>query len=91
MPIPLTGSLYAPGKLKHPGTVLVDVGTGYFVEKTHAQSVAYAEKRQEMLRRNNATAEDTLAKKKESLQVTVSLIQSRVAQMQQGTVGGARG
>lgn len=31
--IPLTGSLYVPGRIADPENVLVDIGTGYFVEK----------------------------------------------------------
>ena len=31
--VPLTSSLYVPGKLKNAGKVLVDVGTGYYIEK----------------------------------------------------------
>ena len=31
--VPLTSSLYVPGTLKNPGRVLVDIGTGYFVEQ----------------------------------------------------------
>lgn len=31
--IPLTSSLYVPGRIKDTQNVLVDVGTGYFVEK----------------------------------------------------------
>ncbi|CAD6921339.1 unnamed protein product [Tilletia laevis] len=31
--VPLTASLYVPGKLADVGHVLVDVGTGYYVEK----------------------------------------------------------
>ena len=32
MLVPLTASLYVPGKLDDADKVLVDVGTGYFVE-----------------------------------------------------------
>ena len=32
MLVPLTQSLYAPGKLGDTGKVLIDIGTGYFVE-----------------------------------------------------------
>lgn len=32
--IPMTSSLYVPGTLAHNQRVLVDVGTGYFIEKT---------------------------------------------------------
>ena len=31
--VPLTSSLYVSGKLKNAGKVLVDVGTGYYIEK----------------------------------------------------------
>lgn len=33
--VPLTNSLYVPGKLSDVEHVLVDVGTGYFVKKVH--------------------------------------------------------
>lgn len=33
--VPLTSSLYVPGTLKNAGKVLVDVGTGYYIEKVH--------------------------------------------------------
>jgi prefoldin alpha subunit len=32
--IPLTSSLYAPGKILNPKKVIVELGTGYFIEKT---------------------------------------------------------
>jgi prefoldin alpha subunit len=32
--IPLTSSLYAPGKIQNPKKVIVELGTGYFIEKT---------------------------------------------------------
>ena len=31
--VPLTNSLYVPGRLSNPDTVIVDVGTGYYVKK----------------------------------------------------------
>jgi len=31
--LPLTASLYVPGKLSDPEKVIVDIGTGYYVEK----------------------------------------------------------
>lgn len=37
MLVPLTPSLYVPGKLKNVGSVLVDVGTGYFIEKVRVR------------------------------------------------------
>lgn len=34
--IPLTSSLYVPGRIKDTENVLVDIGTGYFVEKVRS-------------------------------------------------------
>lgn len=31
--VPLTNSLYVPGRLSNPDSVIVDVGTGYYVKK----------------------------------------------------------
>jgi prefoldin alpha subunit len=36
--VPLTASLYVPGKLEDTEKVLVDVGTGFFVEKDKVQA-----------------------------------------------------
>merc|ERR1712072_1516721 len=38
MLVPLTGSLYCPGKLGSCEKVLVDIGTGYYVRKTREQA-----------------------------------------------------
>ena len=34
--VPLTTSLYVPGKLADPEHVIVDIGTGFYVEKVSA-------------------------------------------------------
>lgn len=33
MLVPLTSSLYVPGKITDPEHVVVDIGTGYYVKK----------------------------------------------------------
>ena len=37
--VPLTPSLYVPGKLASTDTVLVDIGTGFYVEKVRSSSM----------------------------------------------------
>ena len=39
--VPLTGSMYVPGTLVDPNKVIVDVGTGYYVEKDVAAAKDY--------------------------------------------------
>lgn len=43
--VPLTGSLYVPGKLIAHEKVLVDIGTGYYVNKSVDEAKKYFEKK----------------------------------------------
>jgi prefoldin alpha subunit len=38
--VPLTNSLYVKGKLSQPDRVIVDVGTGFYVEKVGSGAFA---------------------------------------------------
>jgi prefoldin alpha subunit len=50
--VPLTSSLYVPGTLASTDTVLVDVGTGFYVEKTTEQARKFYEAKTQELGRN---------------------------------------
>ena len=43
--VPLTGSLYVPGKLMSNSNVLIDIGTGYYVNKPLDDAKKYFEKK----------------------------------------------
>ena len=47
--IPLTTSLYVPGKLKDTDNYMVDLGTGYFLEQTAEQTQEFCKRKVEML------------------------------------------
>ncbi|KAL6189682.1 hypothetical protein ACLB2K_036085 [Fragaria x ananassa] len=51
MLVPLTASLYVPGTLQDPDQVLVDVGTGYFIEKNMPQAKDYCDRKISLLKR----------------------------------------
>jgi len=42
---PLTASLYCPGKIKDPNKVMVELGTGFYVERTAKDAVAFLDRR----------------------------------------------
>ncbi|CAN6463381.1 unnamed protein product [Victoria cruziana] len=69
MLVPLTASLYIPGTLDDADRVLVDVGTGYFIEKTMAEGKDYCDRKINMLRVNY----DELVEVRCKLQVLNSL------------------
>ncbi|CDP18962.1 unnamed protein product [Coffea canephora] len=52
MLVPLTASLYVPGTLDDADKVLVDVGTGYFIEKTMVEGKDYCERKINLLKSN---------------------------------------
>jgi len=39
--VPLTGSMYVPGQVTNPDQVIVDIGTGYYIEKDVAGAKDY--------------------------------------------------
>ena len=45
MLVPVTEGLYVPGKVGETDKVLVDIGTGYFVEKTPKGAEDYCKKK----------------------------------------------
>jgi prefoldin alpha subunit len=79
MLVPLTGSLYAPGKLVDCDKVLVDVGTGYFVEKSQKEAIAYLVEKLEKLQEREQQVHLTLMRKRESQATVVDLMQKRIA------------
>ena len=43
--VPLTGSMYVPGKLSNANKVVVDIGTGYYVEKPSKEAKEYFDRK----------------------------------------------
>ncbi|KAF9466738.1 Prefoldin [Collybia nuda] len=86
--VPLTNSLYVPGKLSNPEYVIVDVGTGYFVQKTRAQALKHYTEKVEYIRTNLDTLEETISKKRENMNYLINVMQSKLqAQAQAATKG----
>ena len=50
--VPLTSSLYVPGVMEDSQNVLVEVGAGYFVEKSAEQASEYCERKFKNLQEN---------------------------------------
>ncbi|KAL5509324.1 hypothetical protein EMCRGX_G004666 [Ephydatia muelleri] len=50
--VPLTSSMYVPGTLRSNDSVIVEIGTGYYVRKTLKDAVAFFERRIDYVTRN---------------------------------------
>ncbi|SGY60010.1 BQ5605_C007g04370 [Microbotryum silenes-dioicae] len=87
--IPLTSSLYVPGKIKDSEHVLVDIGTGYYVEKTTKQAKTYYNQKNLTLRSSLATLKSQIEKKEDNMRAAMSVYNQKVAR--EGAAGGAGG
>lgn len=72
--IPLTSSLYVPGKLSDLESVIVDVGTGYYVEKSTADAKKMYAEKVDFLTKNLEKLQETILRQQENLQTTVEMI-----------------
>ncbi|KAI0292961.1 Prefoldin-domain-containing protein [Multifurca ochricompacta] len=76
--VPLTSSLYVPGKLRDVENVIIDVGTGYYVQKTRAQTVKYYEDKVEYIKTKLDGLQETIEKKQDNMNYLVNVIQSKL-------------
>ncbi|KAJ3517651.1 hypothetical protein NMY22_g13915 [Coprinellus aureogranulatus] len=76
--VPLTNSLYLPGKLVNPDHVIVDVGTGYYVKKSHEQATKHYSQKVSYIQSNLERLEETIQKKRENVNVLVQILQQKV-------------
>ncbi|KIP07192.1 hypothetical protein PHLGIDRAFT_127812 [Phlebiopsis gigantea 11061_1 CR5-6] len=76
--VPLTNSLYVPGKLADPENVIVDVGTGYYVKKTRVQATKHYSAKVDYIKSNLDTLQDTIQKKQDNLNYLVQVMQMKL-------------
>ncbi|CAH9052127.1 unnamed protein product [Cuscuta epithymum] len=81
MLVPLTASLYVPGTLDDADNVLVDIGTGYYVEKTMADGKDYCERKINLLQSNYDQLLDVAAKKKSISDEAGAILQAKLRQL----------
>ncbi|CAL9076010.1 prefoldin subunit 5-like [Musa acuminata AAA Group] len=83
--VPLTASLYVPGKLDDAEKVLVDVGTGYFIEKTMVEGKDYCERKLSLLKSNHDELTEMTTKKKHIADEAGLLLQAKLRQASTST------
>jgi len=81
--VPLTNSLYVPGKLSDVENVIIDVGTGYYVKKSRADATKFYEERIDFVKKNLDTLQETIQKKQDNLNILIAVMQQKMATQQQ--------
>ncbi|KAI8367156.1 prefoldin, alpha subunit [Choanephora cucurbitarum] len=80
--VPLTSSLYVPGKISDVNKVIVDVGTGYYIEKSVGDASKFYNDKVDYVKKNLGTLEKTITDKQSTLRAIVSVMQDKIQQEQ---------
>lgn len=81
--VPLTSSLYAPGTLSDPSKAMIDIGTGYFVEKRTEDAIESMKTKIAQINAKVQEAQLEFSRKSESLNTVTELFQVKMAALQQ--------
>ena len=83
MLVPLTSSLYVQGILGDTDTILLDIGTGYFVEKSPEDGVDYCKRKVNMVRENMEKLLEFIQQKQNQAAQVNQVFNAKVMQMQE--------
>ncbi|XP_008408346.2 prefoldin subunit 5 [Poecilia reticulata] len=81
--VPLTSSMYVPGTLNDVEHVLVDVGTGYYVEKNVGESKAFFKRKIDFLTKQIEKIQPALQEKHAMKQAVIEVMNLKIQQLQQ--------
>lgn len=81
--VPLNGSLYAPGSLATPEKVIVELGTGYFCEKTIPDAKGLIDRKVQLVTNSMESIEGIGSKKRRNLEQIVQIMQYKIALAQE--------
>uniref|UniRef100_A0A6T8P8S8 Prefoldin subunit 5 n=1 Tax=Hemiselmis andersenii TaxID=464988 RepID=A0A6T8P8S8_HEMAN len=80
--VPMTSSLYVKGTLASAEKVLIDVGTGYYVEKSLEAADEYMKRKVEYLGENMQRLEANIVEKRKGLEAVTTVMQMKAQQQQ---------
>ncbi|GMM38226.1 Gim5 protein [Saccharomycopsis crataegensis] len=76
--VPLTASLYVPGKTVNNQKFLCDVGTGYFIEKEAGDAKVFYEKKVKKLNEDSNKLNEIIKNKSDMLNSIETVLQKKV-------------
>jgi prefoldin alpha subunit len=80
--IPLNTSLYVPGKIVEPEKVIVELGTGYFCEKTVPAATELIDRKMQLVAKSIETVEQVGMNKRRNVERLTEVIQYRIQMIQ---------
>ena len=87
--VPITSSLYVPGETTQLSNVLIDVGTGYYIEKSVDEAQAFLDRKIAMIKAQAGNVQQVASMKQQNLQGTVNVMNQKVMAAKQGAAATA--
>jgi len=78
MLVPITSSLYVPGETADLDSVLVDVGTGYFIEKSVEQAQAFLTRKMGLIEGQAMNVQKAAQMKNQNLSQTIEVMNRKM-------------
>ncbi|OCT92991.1 hypothetical protein XELAEV_18016057mg [Xenopus laevis] len=85
--VPLTSSMYVPGTLNDVSTIMIDVGTGYYVEKTVKDAKDFFKRKVEFLTKQIEKIQPALQEKHAMKQAVIEMMSIKIQQLTAAKAG----
>ncbi|KAJ3075762.1 subunit of tubulin prefoldin [Podochytrium sp. JEL0797] len=81
--IPLTSSLYVPGKLDNVDKVIVDIGTGYMMDKSIPDAKDFYKTKVGFLKENLEGLQESISQRENQYKVLIDVMNIKMTEAQQ--------
>lgn len=88
--IPLNTSLYVPGKIVDPEKVIVELGTGYFCEKTIPAAQDLIDRKMQLVTKSIESVESVGLNKRRDMDKLAEVMQYKMQLIQEGRAAAAK-
>lgn len=78
--VPLTSSIYVPGHLQENSKVLIDIGTGFFVEKSPKAAELHFSRRAGLLKEEQEKSTQVHTQKRQQLEAVSAVLQRKTGE-----------
>ena len=81
MMVPLTASLYVPGKVKDTNKFMVDLGTGFYVEKSAKEAKEFLERKMKLIHVNSENIMKAIQQLRHNVESIVMAMQGKLVEI----------
>jgi prefoldin alpha subunit len=79
--VPLTESVYVPGKLREPNKLLVELGTGFYVEKSTNQTNEFLERKLKIVDMNSENITKAVQATRQNVESITMAMQGKIIEI----------